>query len=416
MTVQFEIHPSIGISRVGSSEQFFLSPEPNGAPPMRYRDESGKLLRQAARFRVFECERDDEGQLVRATEVRPERARIEWTVHLANRKGDSELSPAPPSRRTSPGARRNAAHDDRASLVIDPGPRTLRDPGSVATFDGGRFLGIDVPLGQALVDADSRLLVVGGTGRSDGPPGDLQHFANNDNWFDDVSDGVVTASVEVSDGREPVQAAAAWTIVAPPDFAPQITNFVTLYDVAFQAAVERGWLASPETPSFTQHILPILRRAVGYSWVAQFAKEGHGPGRRGDFTAASRLARLADPAAPKALREAIIERLRDPTDVAAPAEDGQMPRLSDETNSLNVLSPTKSQYQILRSWVEGMFIGDLDGPPAPEALPDTLDRLALEDVREAPCIPASRLDPYCRSRLATSVPSGWTPTSLARGR
>src|SRR5215218_8703296 len=77
MTVQFEIHPSIGISRVGPSEQFFLGPEPNVAPPTRYRDESGKLLRQAARFRVFECERDDEGQLVRATEVRPERARIE---------------------------------------------------------------------------------------------------------------------------------------------------------------------------------------------------------------------------------------------------------------------------------------------------------------------------------------------------
>jgi hypothetical protein len=146
--------------------------------------------------------------------------------------------------------------------VIDPGPRTLRDPGSVATFHGGRFLGTEVPLGQALVDADSRLLVVGGVGRSDGPPDDLKNFANNDNWFDDVSDGVVMASVEVSGAREPVQAAAAWMIVAPPDFAPQITNFVTLYDVAFQAAVERAWLSPPETPSFTRHILPILTQIL----------------------------------------------------------------------------------------------------------------------------------------------------------
>src|SRR5207245_2133743 len=102
------------------------------------------------------------------------------------------------------------------------------------TFDTGRFLGVTVPLGEARTDPDGRLLVVGGFGRSDGPAGDLLTFSNNDNWFDDVSDGPVTASLELSDTGERVQAEPAWVIVAPPDFAPQVVNFVTLYDVAFQ--------------------------------------------------------------------------------------------------------------------------------------------------------------------------------------
>jgi hypothetical protein len=254
-------------------------------------------------------------------------------------------------------------------------------------FDTGQFLGVPVPLGDARIDGDGRLLVVGGFGRSDGPAEDLREFSNNDNWFDDVSDGFVTASVQLAGGREPVQAVAAWVIVAPPDCAPQITNFVTLYDVAFQAAVDRGWLGLPETPSFTRHVMPILSRAVGYAWVVQLAMDGHGAGRRGDFTAESRLARLADPTAAKAVREAVIERLRDPNHLDALAEPGMMPRLSDESNSANVMAPTKAQYEVLRSWVAGSFVGDLGEPSAPEPLPDALDRSALEACAGGPFYP-----------------------------
>lgn len=386
MPVSFEIHPSLGISRVGTSEQFFFGPEPGVAPPTRYRDEGGKLLRQAARFRVFECQRDDEGRLVRASEVGPDRGRITWTVHVANRKGDSELSPPPASRRPQPGARRNAGHDDRADLVIDPGPRMLEGPGMAATFDDGQFLSVTVPLGEARTDDDARLVFVGGFGRSEGPAEDLRDFSNNDNWFDDVCDGPVTASVELP-GREPVQAAPAWLVVAPPDFAPQITNFVTLFDVAFQAAVERGWLTVPETPSFTRHILPILSRAVGYAWVIQLAQDGHGEGRRGAFTEVSRLARFADPTLPKAVRRTVVERLRDPNDLEAKVPDGSMPRLHDETHSADVLASTKSQYAVLRSWVAGTFVNDLEQPFAPEPLPDALDRAALEACAGGPFFP-----------------------------
>ncbi len=70
-----------------------------------------------------------------------------------------------------------------------------------------------------------------------------------------------------------------------------------------------------------------------------------------------------------------------------------MPRLSDETNTLNVLPPTKSQYQILTSWLEGKFIADLDDPLAPEALPDALDRLALEACAGGPFYPGIEVGP-----------------------
>jgi hypothetical protein len=162
---------------------------------------------------------------------------------------------------------------------------------------------------------------------------------------------------------------------------------VILYDVAFQAAVERGWLTVPEIPSFTRHVLPILSRAVGYAWVIQLAQDGHGEGRRGAFTEASRLARLADPTLPRALRQSVVDRLRDPNHLDAPVEHGLMPRLHDETNTENVLPPTKSQYEVLRSWVAGMFVNDLGEPSAPELLPDALDRSALEACAGGPFFP-----------------------------
>ena len=52
---EYEIHPAIGIARVGSSrlssdEGFFHGPEPDGSPPNNYRDSAGDLKRQAAQL------------------------------------------------------------------------------------------------------------------------------------------------------------------------------------------------------------------------------------------------------------------------------------------------------------------------------------------------------------------------------
>ena len=76
------IHPAIGIARVGNSEEYYLGPESmagmelpgktcTGGLPIRpgtedttilsteLRDGSGKLKRQAARFRIFQYAFDD---------------------------------------------------------------------------------------------------------------------------------------------------------------------------------------------------------------------------------------------------------------------------------------------------------------------------------------------------------------------
>src|SRR5581483_10452044 len=106
------------------------------------------------------------------------------------------------------------------------------------------------------------LIVLGGFGNSQTLTGSIiHHYANNDGWRDDTSDGSVNASVKLSDGTT-LDAAGAWVIVAPPDFAPAITNVVTLWDVVQDVSTSRGLLPAPSNPSFTKDVYPILSRAL----------------------------------------------------------------------------------------------------------------------------------------------------------
>jgi hypothetical protein len=105
-------------------------------------------------------------------------------------------------------------------------------------------------------------LVLGGFGKSDSPPNkSITEFYDNEGWYDDISDGPVTAHVMMRGTGEEFDAAGAWVIVGPPKFAPQIDNVITLYDRLFQMGVEQGWLAGPVQPSYTNDIHPILERA-----------------------------------------------------------------------------------------------------------------------------------------------------------
>jgi hypothetical protein len=424
MGTTFEIHPAIGIARVGNSNDSFVGPEPGGMPPTSYRDGAGNLLRQAARFRVFQCERADDGTLQSATEITADQAQIEWTVHLVNAKGAAEEFPPLAIRPPQPGSRpRNAGHPNRAELVIDPGPRTVAGPNQRAVFDSGRFLGVPVPLGQIRSEGDGRLLVLGGFGKSgfvspDGSPVPIGNFANNDNWYDDISDGTVEVSVSMAGTDPKVNATPARVIVAPPDFAPGIANLVTLYDVAFQAAVEREWRQVPEQPSFCGHVQPILARVLGYQWVLQLGRQGHGPGAgMGDF--ASQWAALADPSPTHAAtRRRIFLKLRDPTQSASDDDAGFMPRLhhSDFAAFPNrVLRLTPTQYAILQHWAAGQFI-NVNHPPADdELLPDALVRAALQACSGGPFYPGIEVgrimaDPHTYSQAfrvdASSPPAG----------
>lgn len=277
MTTAYEVHPSIGIARVGVSDKFFIGPEPGGAPPVTYRDAAKNLLRQACRFRVYKCDRDDRGKLLSAEEVTAASARIVWTVELANRKAANKKFDEP--------GNRNAKHANRDELMIRPPAVTVDAQKPTAKFDTGTFLGVKVDLGEVQVESGGQLLVLGGHGKSgyvstSGQPVKIEEFANNDLWYDDVSDGPIRASITLNGAPAAIEAKAAWIIVAPPDFAPEVQNFVTLYDVALQVAVDRGWLQAPQTPSFTRHIYPILSRAVGYQWVNEAAQRAWAGRRR----------------------------------------------------------------------------------------------------------------------------------------
>jgi hypothetical protein len=82
----------------------------------------------------------------------------------------------------------------------------------------------------------------------------------------------------------------SWVIVAPPDFAPEVTNLVTLYDVMEEVALEDKSLVNPttppprdpNTPDLENDIWPIAQRSAGYRWVSQVGLRGHGQGKPGD--------------------------------------------------------------------------------------------------------------------------------------
>lgn len=162
--VRAAIHPSIGVARLGNSpDEFFLAPEvpePVPQPPGYYRDASGALKRQAARFRIYGL--NAKGEAV--AELTAANADIKWTVHLANKKAAwyqfqialdiPEADSAPPS------LLRNAAVGDRKRLAIDPGPRHITGKnikgGGSHTFDTGKFMDEPVYLGELRTDEAGR--------------------------------------------------------------------------------------------------------------------------------------------------------------------------------------------------------------------------------------------------------------------
>jgi hypothetical protein len=303
--MRFKIHPAIGVARVGDSpDEFYLAPEQAGAMPKeltadggeqpvtKFKDAQGRVKRQAARFRVYVY--DDE--LKRGRELKAGEqittvywktgqtlvghvTDITWTAYLANKKAswyefqqlDGEHGygadhPLRNSKITNP--------DERQQLIIDPGPQTVsysnkkqrvahfargKNPGYTQSFPPPLQPNSVETLGEmrAVKQEDHlRLLVLGGHGNSGsyhkgfGHPV-IHHYANNDGWFDDVSDGPVTAVVNYKvasvDGRtdDPYVGrvlnmeveSPAWCLVGYPRYAPMIVDIVTMDEVAYDVAV-----------------------------------------------------------------------------------------------------------------------------------------------------------------------------------
>jgi hypothetical protein len=178
--VVFRIHPSINFARVGSSPEFYLSPETSAGLPVPgttttgglpikagtedtvigsedIRDKKGNLKRQAARFRLFAYDLDgpDRYPSGKGVEIRPgstladgrQVANVVWTVHLANKKAaayivvNSEGVNAYADGKV-PQLRNPETYGDvdsparLSSLMIDPGPRTILSVGGTSVcFD-----------------------------------------------------------------------------------------------------------------------------------------------------------------------------------------------------------------------------------------------------------------------------------------
>lgn len=358
MGTVYKIHPAIGVARVGNHETaFFIGPESPGSPgveidasgvetPLASYKEGGLVKRQAARFRVFAYEQDAVGNQQLVGEVGPD-VHVEWTVDLVNRKAafDGNVGPAEP---------RNADITDRDSLIIRGAqPATITGCGQPPEVLSGTFLGKEVYLGEIQTDRAGRLLVLGGRGASGSvPPGEpMFSFANNDRWHDDVSDGPVSATVTLP-GQAPVAVhEPAWVAVAPPDFAPTIDAIVSLYDIAFQAGIDKGAIQPDTSPSFTRHIRPMIERTTDMRWVDKWTEwAGLVPV---DWDT------LADPGpASKSARERMAGRIRNP--------------------GLSAFGLPAFLNTYLTKWAAGDFISDLGTPVPSEPIPQQLDRVALE--------------------------------------
>src|SRR4051812_8651906 len=317
-----KIFPPIGIARIGDSQEkdgWFiraeaLAPSRESQPLFSYRDEKGKIKRQAARFHIYGF--DANNKPVR--EVTDSYAEITWTVSLSNKKAAwfafSGTAGAVAAHRGEPDVPRprNASIGKinrepvsagskyvpdpvrREVLEIDGGTRSIKGRDKVTT-DGnaseqyvfsGRFKKVvPVYLGELRTDENGRLIVLGGHGKSDAideagasirPARWIRNYANNDDWHDDTADGPVTAKVVLREnGTEIPVRGGAWVLVAPPDFAPDLTNLVTLYDVMEEVAFNHPELVTPEALQprkpdrvfFDDDIAPILNRMLGYRWV-----------------------------------------------------------------------------------------------------------------------------------------------------
>ena len=432
-----KIFPAIGIARLGNSpDEFFISPEvPSLAPGNgSYKDAQGRIRRQAARFRVYAF--DDRDQVVAELDANhPDVADLTWSVTLANTKAQwlqfAGTMQVAAILRGETAVQRNADMQgaDRNRLVIGPATATVGGRGRRSDPMDGTFLTWPdrIYLGEARTDEAGRLLVLGGHGQAAStiPDNPLAHYANNDRWFDDTSDGPVSVTVTLKGGATLPVRGRAWVIVAPPHYSPHTQNVVTGYDVMAEAAIEHdlawpeaelGPRPAPDDPvRFTRDVYPVLRRMSMYQWVSDRARRGHAEGKVGDFLDPEVLRVLSDPAqakAPQSLQRRIFARIRTPLlhfpglETRPPSENELHPSSQEAINQANLsfmpplagdegdlthpiydpgtnafapltwFSLTVTQYRKLARWKDGDFVNDWDGasplPPPPPASVDAV--------------------------------------------
>ncbi len=429
MTAHYHIHPSIGIARLGNSPHgYYLEPDAVGARPIeanpdgspmtdaggyvrvnRFKDDQGRIKRQAAWFRLFRG--DEHGSDVEVTLDDPEIKSITWTAHVANKKAawynfteleGNLLFGEDNSYQARKVPLRNAdVTDDRQKLIIDPGPRRLTGPDQTAPFSADtipadyRFGSFpDKPkygdqittLGEMRTDPQGRLLVLGGFGHSGGDE-DITSFAGANTWHDDIADGQVTAVITLANGD--TVTAKAWVIVGSPKYAPELVNISTLADVMLDVAVRNfdlapkiyadGSFQDDYIAYYDRDIAPIIETPGDYRWVANvpsmlaFASPKFDPRDGSAENAANRQAYaelFRFPGTTGDFSNGQTGQLFAGNGIEGVAEGYGAPMLplnSGNNSVTNVLlqkflTLTETQFFFLKQWAEGKFTND----PAPD--------------------------------------------------
>lgn len=384
LAASFVIHPGIGVARVGNSTAgHIIAPEVPGQRSSRnYKDSSGKIKPQAARFRVYA--HDAKGNAL--GELSPSFAKVCWRVRLANRKAAHSSGASASGQVKLRNADIKGDRPRRTRLVIDAGEQCIDDVSQdVVELDTGTFQGNaeqpkQVSLGSLRTDDEGRLLVIGSRGRAESTVGDnpATLLDDNDDWFDDTADGPVHATVQVNiDGEDKVfEAGSAWVVVAPPDYAPDVLPIVDLHQVVAEAS---GAEASRSVDYYAD-IYPILRNVTELAWVSESARRGHGRGAPAAFDlsssmlcrqhhddskdakAAQRLRRKLFSLIRKPLALLDMSDVRDATLAAKQATATYMPPLPGDTGvteegiAESWLSYSPSQYRKLERWAQGDFV------------------------------------------------------------
>ncbi|MCW3074592.1 MAG: hypothetical protein JWP69_1661 [Flaviaesturariibacter sp.] len=417
--MNLQLHPSVGVSRLGNSpDQICLSPDAIGGLPyegdangnslgpiVSFKDGTGLIKRQGQPFKVYD------GGGNELTLQSPNVQSITWTVHLANKKaawyqynelqgnllygeGNSYSSQAIPLR--------NLSVQNRQTLIVDPGPRTISGAEQYIGFDVASapagypvqyppstvLYGTPVnTLGNLITDSAGRLIVLGGYGNAGGNE-PLTSYGGSDSWHDDISDGPVYCSITFNDGT-PEAFLSAWVIVGSPDFAPEIVNISNLSDTFFDVAVRHfdlvdqmysnGSWNTGFVANYQRDILPIINRICRYQWVANVQSM---------MAFASHIFDFTDPSpANSANRQTYFSYFRQPDSIPESLPPDEQPQqvlfqessegyfpmmpLNSASNSvsnvnvLKFLALDETQYFLLQQWANGSFTNDPNFTPYP---------------------------------------------------
>ncbi|KLN63993.1 LodA/GoxA family CTQ-dependent oxidase [Vibrio sp. VPAP30] len=248
-------------------------------------------------------------------------------------------------------------------------------------------LGAITSLGEMCIEQDTgRLIVTGGYGKASGIIRNGEYPAlsdaiDNDYWFDDTSDGPVTATVYFEDDTVE-QAVHGWVVCTDPSYAPQTRNVVSTWDDVYDtwvqnlslqpAMFDKGFNQS-YLASFNDDVIPVFHAAFLQQWNAAIPEHG--------IQGHNRMKEIQPSDKPSEKIPSFTSLLRKPsppgTTNSPDNEDGtrlKMPlALGDAMKSF--LAVTETQYFLLMQWYGDKY----EEKARPMGNGEQLDKVVLEN-------------------------------------